>query len=108
MDSFTDIYRYGQLCYNSDAYIRWFPVRQGTRQGGVISPFLYLVYDNGLRCQLEEKQMGLCVHNINCGRPGVADDKLFLSLSKQGMDRTIAMCYYHSGKWRNEYFISHH
>ena len=73
-----------------------------------MSLFLYLVYDDGLRCQLKELHMGLCVHNINCGSPGVADDKLVLSLSKQGMDRTIAMCYYHSGKWRYEYFVSHH
>ena len=35
--------------------------------------------------------MGLCVHNINCGSPGVADDKLVLSLSEQGLDRMVAI-----------------
>ena len=39
----------------------WFPVRQGTRQGGVLSPFLYLVYDNDLIWELEEsKWVCLC------------------------------------------------
>ena len=56
-----------------------------------MSPFLYLVYDNDLMCQLEESHMGLCVHNINCGSPGVADDKPVLSLSKQGMDWMVAI-----------------
>ena len=59
----------------------WFPDK--TRQGGVMSPFLYLVYDNDLMWQLEESHLGLCVCNINCDSPGVADDKLVLSLSKQ-------------------------
>ena len=80
----------------------WFPVRQGTRQGGVLSPFLYLVYDNDLIWELEESKMGMYVHGIYCGSPAVADDKLVLSLSKQGMDRMIKICYNHSGIWRYE------
>ena len=67
----------------------WFPVLQGTRQGGVISPFLYLVYDNDLMWELDASEMGLFVHNINCGSLAVADDKLALSLSKHGMDTLI-------------------
>ena len=63
----------------------WFPVRQGTRQGGVLSPFLYLVYDNDLIWELEESKMGMYVHGIYCGSPAVADDKLVLSFSKQGI-----------------------
>ena len=46
--------------------------------------------------------MGMYVHGIYCGSPAVADDKLVLSLSKQGMDRMIKICYNHSGKWRYE------
>ena len=80
----------------------WFPVLQGTRQGGVISPFLYLVYDNDLMWEIEASEMGLFVHNINCGSLAVADDKLALSLSKHGMDTLIKMCYMHSSKWRYE------
>ena len=103
MNLYTDM----ESCVKTQAHkSAWFPVRQGTRQGGVMSPFLYLVYDNDLMWQLEESHLGLCVCNINCGSPGVADDKLVLSLSKQGMDRMIAMCYDHSGKWRYEYRIS--
>ena len=68
----------------------------------VISPFLYLVYDNDLMWELEASEMGLIVHNINCGSPAVADDKLVLSLSKHGLDTLIKTCYMHSSKWRYE------
>ena len=53
--------------------------------------FLYLLYDNDPMWQLEESCMDIYVHNTNCGSPGVADDKLVLSLSKQGMDLMIAI-----------------
>ena len=70
--------------------------------GGVISPFLYLVYDNDLMWELEASEVGLIVHNINCGSPAVADDKLVLSLYKHGLDTLIKICYRHSSKWRYE------
>ena len=47
--------------------------------------------------------MGLIVHNINCGSPAVADDKLVLSLSKHGLDTLIKTCYRHSSKSRYEH-----
>ena len=53
----------------------WFPVRQGTQQGGSLSPFLYLLYENALIWELEESKMGMYVHGIYCGSPAVADDK---------------------------------
>ena len=55
--------------------------------------FLNLLYDNDLMWQLEESYMDIYGHNTNCGSPGVADDKLVLSLSKQGMDLMIAIWY---------------
>ena len=80
---FTDM----ESCVKSQSYkSEWFPVLQGTRQGGVLSPFLYLVFDNDLIWELEDSRLGLRAYNINCGSLGVADDKLVLSLSKQGLD----------------------
>ena len=59
-----------------------FPVQQGIKQGGIVSPFLYLVYDNDLIWDIEEPSLGLYVYNINCGSPAVADYRLILSVSK--------------------------
>ena len=33
---------------------QWFPVLQGTGQGGIISPFLYLLFIDGLIKQLDD------------------------------------------------------
>lgn len=45
----------------------WFPVLQGTRQGGVLSPFLYLVSINGLILELKASMEGLIIYNIILG-----------------------------------------
>ena len=42
---------------------RWFPVRQGTRQGGKCSAILYLLYINALIKALEQSGHGLCMCN---------------------------------------------
>ena len=99
-----NLYTDMESCVKSQSHkSEWFPVLQGTRQGGVLSPFLYLVYDNDLLWELEDSQLGLYVNNINCGSPAVADDKLVLSLSKLGIDLMVTICHKHSGKWRYEF-----
>ena len=74
----------------------------GYQAGRSYLPILYLVYDNDLMWELDASEMGLFVHNINCGSLAVADDKLALSLSKHGMDTLVKICYMHSSKWRYE------
>ncbi|MCG8048788.1 MAG: reverse transcriptase family protein [Candidatus Thiodiazotropha taylori] len=99
-----NLYTDMESCVKSQSYKSdWFPVLQGTRQGGVLSPFLYLIFDNDLSWELEDSRLGLCVYNINCGSPAVADDKLVLSLSKLGLDRMLDICFRHSGRWRYEF-----
>ena len=49
-----------QSCVRSQLYqSEWVPVQKGTGQGGVISPFLYLVYDKDLILEIEESGLGL-------------------------------------------------
>ena len=81
----------------------WFPVLQGTREGGVISPFLFLVNTNELLWELDNSGFGMCVLNIKCGSPAVADDMLLMSLSKFGLDQMLNICFTNSCKWRIEY-----
>ena len=99
-----NLYTDMESCVKSQSYkSEWFPVLQGRRQGGVLSPFLYLVFDNDLIWELEDSRLGLRAYNINCGSPAVADDKFVLSLSKLGLDRILQICFRHSGKWRYEF-----
>lgn len=78
----------------------WFPILQGTRQGGVISPFLYLVFLNDLLYEIEASGLGMCFYNIDLSCPTVADDMLVQSYSKAGLDSLIGICLNYSYTWR--------
>lgn len=93
-------------CVRSRSYKSvWFPVRQGTRQGGVISPFLYLLYINGLLYELELSDLGFCIYGVSCGFPTVADDMLVGSYSKIGLQNMLQICFNYACKWRFGYGI---
>ena len=84
----------------------WFPVLQGTRQGGVISPFLYLLFIDGLIKQLDRttSNFNICGYRSPC--PTVADDMVLVALSKAKLDDMLTQCYFYSCKWRYEYNAS--
>ena len=95
---------------NMESYVRFkgytsdsFQVLQGTRQGGVLSPILYLVSIDDLILELKASMEGLIVYNIILGSPTVADDMLLLSLSKSGLSIMMQICYRHSLKWHFMY-----
>ena len=81
----------------------WFPVLQGTRQGGISSPKLYLLFINGLIQELENSQLGICIYNKCFCSPTVADDMCLASFSKHGLDQMMSICYNYSCKWRYLY-----
>ena len=78
----------------------WFPILQGTRQGGVISPFLFLVYFNDLLYELERSGLGICIYNLALSSPTVADDMLVASFSKAGLDGLMRICFIYACIWR--------
>ena len=60
--SFVNIYSSMQSCVrNQGSFSDWFPVRQGTRQGGKSSPILYLLFIDGLIKDLEASGYGIGV-----------------------------------------------
>jgi hypothetical protein len=84
----------------------WFPVLQGTRQGGVSSPKLYLLFIDGLIDELEKSGLGLCIYNTSFASPTVADDMCLVALSKEALDRMLDICFEYSRKWRYSYNAS--
>ncbi|MES9880824.1 MAG: reverse transcriptase family protein [Sedimenticola sp.] len=88
--------------YQSD----WIQILQGTRQGGVCSPFFYLMYINQLLCELESSDIGFVMYNVNGCCPTVADDMILMSYSKFGLQNMINMCNSYSNKWRYQYNAS--
>ena len=76
-----------------------FTVTQGTRQGGVISPHLFLCFINDFL----NKGFSVCGINVCC--PTVADDMLLQALTKFGLQALIDICVRYFYRWRLEYDV---
>jgi hypothetical protein len=87
-------------------YSDWFSVLQGTRQGGVWSPFLYLCYINDLIKDLVALDIGFSIADDSYCAPTVADDMLLLSLSRKSLQVMLKLCYRYSCLWRYQYNAS--
>ena len=81
----------------------WFNIMQGTRQGGVLSPFLFLCFTDDLLEELCKSAASLKIYKHIFGAPAVCDDMLLASLSKRGLDELMQICYVNSCKWHYEY-----
>ena len=82
-----------------------FSVTQGTRQGGVISPHLFLCFINDLLNMLCASDKGFSICGINVCCPTVADDMLLQSLTKFGLQALIDICVRYFYRWRLEYNV---
>ncbi|MES9883665.1 MAG: reverse transcriptase family protein [Sedimenticola sp.] len=80
-----------------------FPVKQGVRQGGVMSTWLYLLYVEDLSEYLQSSQLGSQVGNIRCGNPTLADDIALLCPNISGIEAMLKIAYDYSIKWRFSY-----
>ena len=78
--------------WNND-YSHVFPVRQGVRQGAVLSTTLYKMYINGLLQILERAEVGMHIGNIYVGVPTCADDQLIISDTDHDMRAMITTCH---------------
>ena len=80
-----------------------FNISRGTRQGGVLSPFLFLCFINDLLNELCASNLGLSINGINLTCPTVADDMLLQSLSNVGLELLINICVRYFHQWRLDY-----
>ena len=80
-----------------------FSVTKGTRQGGVLSPYLFLCFIDDLLHELCSSNMGLSIHGVNVCCPTVADDMLLQALTKFGLQVLISICVRYFHMWRLEH-----
>lgn len=77
--------------WNGD-YSRTYYVKQGVRQGAVLSTSLYKLYIDDLLNKLSVTQTGLNIGNIYIGIPTCADDQLLLSDKGYEMKAMVKTC----------------
>jgi len=69
-----------------------FPIRNGVKQGGVLSPLLFNLYIDGLLLKLAESGYGCYVGHRFAGALAYADDVVLLSPSIYGLKQLLKVC----------------
>ena len=64
-------------------------VAQGTRQGGVLSPWLFLVFINDLMKELNNTNTGVFINGVYFGSSMFADDLTMPSRMKSGLNKML-------------------
>ena len=84
---------------NQSCKVRWgntlseeFMVKNGVRQGAVLSPTLFSLYMNSLLLQLKESGIGCHVGNHYYGALAYADDIALLCPSRSGLQKMLNIC----------------
>ena len=81
------------------ANVRWdgqfsaiFPLRNGCKQGAVLSAILYCVYVNGLFEELRKNRSGCWIGQTFLGLLGYSDDNFLLAPSKEALQTMLTIC----------------
>ena len=77
-----------------------FDIKQGVRQGGILSPFLYKLYINNLLKNLESHRIGFNLGSIYVGCPTCADDIALLSSSPEELQCMLSVAARHAANDR--------
>jgi hypothetical protein len=68
---------------------RIYELGQGTRQGGVLSPWLFLVFIDNLIEELSYIKSGTCINTVYFRSPMFADNLTMLACMKSGLDKML-------------------
>jgi hypothetical protein len=71
---------------------RFFGVTNGVKQGGVLSPILFIVYMDELLVLLRKSNIGCHVGSYYAGALGYADDLTLISPSLRSLNKMLSIC----------------
>ena len=74
------------------SHSRWFPVLNGVKQGGVLSPILFCIYIDGLLNKLNSSMTGCCIGSQFTGALAYADDIVLLAPTAAAMRSMLKIC----------------
>jgi len=96
------------LYTNQNVRVRWgselstiCSVSNGVKQGGVLSPILFIIYLDELLCRVRESGYGCHVGNIFCGAFGYADDVTLMAPTLHSVNILLDVC----KKFADEYDV---
>jgi len=78
-----------------------FLVRNGVKQGGILSPVLFCIYFDGLLCRLEKANVGCFIGNVFVGALAYADDVVLLAPTPRAMRIMLGIC----DSYANEFHV---
>lgn len=74
-----------------DKYSKEFSLKNGVKQGGVISPILFCFYMNDLFRKLKQSKSGCYIGQYFAGVYGYADDLLLICPSRKGLQEMVTI-----------------
>ena len=91
---------HAKLCLGKWLLYEAFKVKQGIRQGGTISTWIYNLFLDGLLNELERSRLGTTIHNVPTGNTTLADDIALAAISPQNLQEMINMTCAYANKFR--------
>jgi hypothetical protein len=73
-------------------YSRWFKLRCGVRQGGVLSPYLFALYIDVVIDKVKQQRIGCCIGSFCLSILLYADDMLLLAPSLEALQKLVFIC----------------
>ena len=93
--------------YKLNAVVKWngsysqsFCVTRGTRQGSVLSPYLFNICINQLSLDLNNCDSGVRIGDTLYNSMAYADDMALFSTNVQDLQNLIDVCVAYSKRWR--------
>ena len=78
----------------------FFPIKQRVAQGCTLSPTLFLIYINGLLCEIEKcPKLGVKFSENTLFRLRFSDDFVGLAETESALQKSIDIVHNHSKRW---------
>ena len=83
-----------------------FSIKQGVRQGGILSPLLYCIYVDELLDIFASSGLGISIGDVYCGSPMYADDLALLADSPDVLQSMLNIANEYATRWRYSFNAS--
>ena len=76
-----------------------FKIKNGVRQGGVLSSLLFLIFIDGLLKELEQSGLGAFICELETGNPTLADDLSLVAITPLNLQKMLLIAERYMNRW---------